>query len=64
MELLVEYKTYLPSVGLMLILAEAFRRIRYHVPLGIQVSVVAGLAAILLATTIHRNVIYQNEYNL
>ncbi|MHC4445658.1 MAG: tetratricopeptide repeat protein [Planctomycetota bacterium] len=63
-ELLVEYKTYLPSIGLVLILAEGFRRLRYKVPLGVQITVVAVVAGILLTATISRNVIYQSATNL
>ena len=63
-ELLVEYKTYLPAVGLMLILAEGLSRLRSRVSIKVQIPVVAGLAGLLLATTIHRNVIYQNAFNL
>jgi tetratricopeptide (TPR) repeat protein len=63
-ELLVEYKTYLPSVGLVLILAEGCRLLRYRVPMIVLTPVVAILAAMLLTTTIRRNVIYQSAFNL
>ncbi|UCD28343.1 MAG: tetratricopeptide repeat protein [Planctomycetota bacterium] len=63
-ELFVEYKTYLPSVGLVLILAEVLRYLRGRVSAVVPALVVAAWAAILLTTTIHRNVIYQNAVNL
>ncbi|MHC4442532.1 MAG: tetratricopeptide repeat protein [Planctomycetota bacterium] len=62
-ELFVEYKTYLPSVGLAMIVAEAMRRIRYRIPFVYQISTVIVIAAILLAITIYRNRIYQSPYN-
>ena len=63
-ELLVEYKTYLPSVGVVLILAEVLRLIRHRVPKVVQASVLVAVAAALLSTTIRRNVIYQSAFNL
>ncbi len=63
-ELLVEYKTYLPCVGVVLILAEGFRVIRRRVPMALQAPVVVALAAALMFTTVRRNVIYRSAINL
>ena len=63
-ELLVEYKTYLPSVGLVLILAELLRRRWLHVPQTPKLAVAGIVAALLLVTTVRRNVIYQSPVNL
>jgi len=63
-ELLVEYKTYLPSIGLVLIAADVFRYLRGRLSLKFSVPAVVILAAVLLGTTISRNVIYQSQYNL
>ncbi|UCD28342.1 MAG: tetratricopeptide repeat protein [Planctomycetota bacterium] len=63
-ELLVEYKTYLPGIGLVLILAEALRILRHRFSLKVQVPLVVVLAAALLTITVRRNVIYQSSYNL
>ena len=63
-EVFVEYKTYLPSVGLALILAEGLRLMRFRVPFAAQVTGVALLAGALLATTVSRNVIYRSTFNL
>ncbi|UCD28341.1 MAG: tetratricopeptide repeat protein [Planctomycetota bacterium] len=62
-ELLVEYKTYLPSIGLVLILAEGLRVLRERVPMKVQVLLVTVLAVLLMSTTIRRNAIYQSPYN-
>jgi len=63
-ELLVEYKTYLPSVGLAVILAEGLRAIRRRVPMAVQLPVALAIVATLAITTISRNWIYQNALNL
>jgi protein O-mannosyl-transferase len=63
-ELLVEYKTYLPSVGLVLILAELLQRRWLHVPQPPKLAATCIVAALLLVTTVRRNVIYQSPVNL
>ncbi len=63
-ELLVEYKTYLPSVGAALIVAELLWRTRNRVGLKRQILIVAAIAIALMATTISRNRIYQSAENL
>jgi len=60
-ELFVEYKTYLPSIGAAMILAEGLRRIRGRIPLKTQALSIAALALVLLMTTIYRNHIYQSN---
>jgi tetratricopeptide (TPR) repeat protein len=56
----VEYKTYLSMIGVVLLLAELLGRVRVR-PM-IVVTVFA--AALLLATTVRRNVVYQSALNL
>ncbi|MDM8007168.1 MAG: tetratricopeptide repeat protein [Phycisphaerae bacterium] len=63
-ELFVEYKTYLPSVGAALILAEGLRAIRRRAAMAIQLPVALAIVATLALTTISRNWIYQNALNL
>jgi tetratricopeptide (TPR) repeat protein len=63
-ELFVEYKTYLPSIGLALVVAEILLRIRRRVPLAWQAPVVSVIVAALMMTTVRRNVIYQSPVNL
>ena len=63
-ELFVEYKTYLPSVGLVLILAELLHRRWLHVPQTPKLAAAGIVAALLLVTTVRRNVIYQSPVNL
>lgn len=63
-ELMVEYKTYLASVGLALIVAEGLSRLNGRVPMKWQVPVVAVAGALLLGTTLERNRIYQSPIAL
>lgn len=63
-ELFVEYKTYLPSVGAALILAEGLRAIRRRAPMAIQLPIGLAIIAAMGLTTISRNWIYQNNLNL
>ncbi|MHC4478996.1 MAG: tetratricopeptide repeat protein [Planctomycetota bacterium] len=63
-ELLVEYKTYLPSIGLVLIFAEFCRLLRHRIPVKVSVPLAGVLAVLLITTTIRRNVIYQSGFNL
>jgi protein O-mannosyl-transferase len=63
-ELLVEYKTYLPSVGVAMILAEGLRLIGHRPRMAVQVPAGIAVLATLMITTICRNVIYQNALNL
>ncbi|UCD28571.1 MAG: tetratricopeptide repeat protein [Planctomycetota bacterium] len=62
-ELLVEYKTYLPSIGLFLILAEVFRGLQHRIPPVATTVMIVAMAAVLLTTTVRRNVIYQSAFN-
>jgi tetratricopeptide (TPR) repeat protein len=63
-ELMVEYKTYLPSVGLVLIVAEVLHSLRDRVTLRWQAPVVALTAVALLAATLARNTIYRSSLAL
>ncbi|MHC4444549.1 MAG: tetratricopeptide repeat protein [Planctomycetota bacterium] len=63
-ELLVEYKTYLPSIGLVLIFAEFCRLLCHRIPIKVTVPLAGVLAVVLMTTTISRNVIYQSGFNL
>ncbi|MHC4442533.1 MAG: tetratricopeptide repeat protein [Planctomycetota bacterium] len=62
-ELYVEYKTYLPSIGLALIIAELLSRIRNRITINRQAVIVAVVAGLLLFTTVYRNYIYHDRYN-
>jgi tetratricopeptide (TPR) repeat protein len=62
-EFFVEYKMYLPSVGLFLVLAEIVRRLHGRVSERRQVAVLAAIAAVLFVATVRRNVVFQNAYN-
>ncbi|UCD28937.1 MAG: hypothetical protein JSV03_00180, partial [Planctomycetota bacterium] len=62
-ELFVEYKTYLPSIGVALILAEVLCRIRHRISINKQASVVAIVATLLLITTVYRNHIYRDRFH-
>jgi tetratricopeptide (TPR) repeat protein len=63
-EVFVEYKTYLPSVGVCLLIAEGLRALRGRVPMGVQAPAAAVVVALLFVTTARRNVIYQTRLNL
>ena len=63
-ELMVEYKTYLPCVGFMLVVAEGLWRIQRRVSMRWLVPIVAASVAVLLAITVHRNTIYQTPLRL
>ncbi|MBN1492370.1 MAG: tetratricopeptide repeat protein [Phycisphaerae bacterium] len=60
-ELLVEYKTYVSSIGAALVLAEGMRAVRGRVSLVLQAAIVTTVSCALLATTLHRNSIYRNS---
>ncbi len=60
-ELFVEYKTYLPSVGPALVLAEVGLWWRKRLPVLPGVACVVILAAALMATTLRRNAVYQDS---
>lgn len=63
-ELFVEYKTYLPSIGLALILAELLTRAAVW-PGAVPSALACGLvAAVLLGTTIYRNRVYRSTASL
>jgi tetratricopeptide (TPR) repeat protein len=59
-ELYVEYKTYLPSVGLAMIIADLLGHLGARVRPVVQAPVVALACALLLATTLRRNAIYHD----
>lgn len=63
-ELMVEYKTYLPSVGLMMILAEVLNRVARAYPPARWMSVVGVVTLLLMAVTLHRNRIYHSAIAL
>jgi protein O-mannosyl-transferase len=63
-DLLVEYKTYTSSVGVMLIVAEGLRILRGRIALRWQVLGVSALTALLLGTTLSRNHIYHGPLQL
>jgi protein O-mannosyl-transferase len=62
-DLFVEYKTYLASIGLTLILAELIRRVPIRAPAAAKVIVATAIMAVLLFTTIRRNEVYQSAVN-
>ncbi len=62
--LLVEYKTYLPAVGMVLILAEPARRWRARVPWPMAAGVAGMILILLVAGTIARNRVYQSPLKL
>lgn len=59
-ELFVEYKTYLPSIGLAFLFAEAGLWWRRRLPVVPGVVCAALMAAALIATTIRRNAVYSD----
>lgn len=61
-ELFVEYKAYLPSVGLALALAQLWQLVRSRVPYGLQMATLAAVSAVLLVATVSRNRVYQNAF--
>lgn len=63
-DLFVEYKTYLASVGLILIVAEVVRRIYPAAFVAGKLVVAAVVVVALLLATLSRNVIYQSQTNL
>ncbi len=63
-ELMVEYKTYLPAVGVMLILGQVLVLLQHRVPMRWQVPAVVVIAGALLMTTICRNRVYQTTLAL
>jgi tetratricopeptide (TPR) repeat protein len=62
-DVFVEYKTYLPSVGVVLILADLVRRFGSYLPIAPRAAVTVALAAVLLAATLRRNLVYQSPLN-
>ncbi|HVP10435.1 MAG TPA: tetratricopeptide repeat protein [Phycisphaerae bacterium] len=63
-ELFVEYKIYLPSVGLMLILAEVFGRAGAGAPSWVKCAIVGVLIVPLIVTTVRRNAVYQSSLSV
>ncbi|MBI4581004.1 MAG: tetratricopeptide repeat protein, partial [Planctomycetes bacterium] len=63
-EVFVEYKSYMPSVGFVLVLAGLLQVLRERVSPRIQIGALVVAAVLLLTTTIRRNAIYQSEHNL
>ncbi len=63
-EVMVEYKTYLPAIGVAMIVAEILRRLQPGVHLKWQVPAVAAITLLLAVTTLRRNVIYESTINL
>lgn len=63
-ELLVEYKTYLPSIGVMLASAGLLACIRPIWPRRPVAAAFAALAVVLLVLTVRGNVAYQSACNL
>ncbi len=63
-ELFVEYKTYLSSIGLILVLAELISRWAARAGPRPAVVTLAVVAAVLLSLTLHRNRIYQSTAGL
>lgn len=63
-ELMVEYKTYLPGVGYMMILAEVLRRLNARFSPRPLIAITAVATILLAGTTVYRNRIYQSRYDL
>lgn len=63
-EVFAEYKTYLPSIGLILVLAGLLRWPRRRASRRVQITVLAIVVIGLLALTVNRNTIYQSRVNL
>lgn len=63
-ELMVEYKTYLPAIGVMLILGQVLVLLQHRVAMRWQVPAVIVIAGVLLITTICRNRVYQTTLAL
>jgi tetratricopeptide (TPR) repeat protein len=63
-ELLVEYKTYLPSIGLVAILAELLGRWARRGGTVSSLGVAGVAVALLLGLTLHRNRVYQSDLAL
>ncbi len=63
-EIFVEYKTYLPSVGLALIVAEVLRTLAGRVAIRWLAPAVAIAGAALFTTTLYRNRIYRSPLAL
>ena len=63
-ELFVEYKTYLPGVGFMLVLAEGLALLEARLGAARVRAAFAVAAAVLMLVTVSRNRIYQDPLNL
>ncbi len=63
-DLLVEYKIYLPGVGMALILAELLRRLQGRVSSRWQLAVLAAVAAAFLTMSLSRNRVFQSPLAL
>ena len=63
-EVFAEYKTYLPSVGLILVLAGLLRLPGRQVSARLQIAVLVIVITGLMALTVSRNTIYQSRVNL
>jgi tetratricopeptide (TPR) repeat protein len=63
-ELYVEYKAYLPSIGIVLLLADLFRLADRRFGLKLLPAVLVIPLVILGAVTVARNVVYQTPLNL
>jgi tetratricopeptide (TPR) repeat protein len=58
-ETLVEYKAYLPAVGVALVVAQACLLLRDRVPARIQLAAIGVVALLLAAGTVHRNTVFR-----
>jgi tetratricopeptide (TPR) repeat protein len=63
-ELFVEYKTYLPSIGLVLILADFVRRWADRAGVRACSGAIGAAVVVLLGLTLHRNRVYQSDLAL
>lgn len=62
--IMVEYKTYLPSIGLMMILAELLRLVVRKTNRRLPFAALVLIALVFAGMTLHRNRIYQDEERL
>ncbi len=61
-EFLVEYKAYLPSIGIVLILAQICLLLRHRAPAGALLVSLTIIALLFLPATLQRNMIYRSPY--
>lgn len=63
-DVMVEYKTYVPSVGFAFVVAELLRALDGRVSQRLQVAVVVSLTAVLFAATVRRSAVYHGSIAL